>query len=179
MQKLDNMSQYSKNQEQFIDFTQYVDYQDHNFNNLKTHSVHPGYKTELYSDCYGQNNKTTMNNNKNRQNVISENNASSYILCNMQRKGRHDWNVGCRSRYSRRREQKVHSIQYSESNKDKLENTKQYADRQEQMIRSSHYQRGHNRQTTHTNIYHYSVCREHAKNKFSHRKVAESGKTVT
>ncbi|XP_026328383.1 uncharacterized protein LOC113236497 isoform X2 [Hyposmocoma kahamanoa] len=174
VQKVDIMCQCNENQGQFIDFTQYIGFQDQ-VNNIKIHSVHPEYKAELYSDRYGQNNRSTSNHYKNRQNIISENNANPYILYNTHLKGRYDLSGGCRSRYSRRREQKVDNTnQYSENNKDKLENTKKYCDRQEQMIRSSHYQKGCSRQKANTSLYRYYVCRDHAKYKCDYRNAAES-----
>lgn len=181
VQKVDNMSQYSGNQGQFPDLTHYIDYRDHQVNNIRIHSVQPEYRTENpYSDHYGQHNKTTSSHHKNRQNLINDSNANPYILWNAQLRGRHDLNVGCRSRYSRRREQKVNSTnQYSEHHNDKCENTNQYCDSHEQIIRSSHYQKEHNRQKTHTSLYHYSICREHAKSKCSQNSRIESGKNYT
>lgn len=177
--KIDNMSQYSGNQGQFTDLTQYIDYRDHQLNNFNIHSVYPEHKAEnLDSDCYGQNYKTTSSHYKNRHSLICEDNANPYILWNAQLRGR-DLNVGCRSRHSRRREQKVNSTnQYSEDHKDNCQNTNQYCDRREQIIRSSHYQKGHSRQKTHTSLYHYSVCREQAKTKSNQNsREIESSKT--
>lgn len=173
------MSQYSGNQGQFPDLTQYIDYRDHQVNNIKTHSVFPEYKSfNLCNDRYGHN-KMTSSHHKDRQSLISDNHGNPYILWNAQLKGRHDLNIGCRSRYSRRREQKVNCTnQYSEHHKDKCENTNHSSDRHEHIIKSSHYQKGHNRQKTHTSLYHYSVCREHSRNKCNQNfKMADSGKT--
>lgn len=181
VEKIDNTSQYSGNQGQYTDLIQYIDYRDREVNNSKIRSVHPEYQVEnFYSDRNGQNNKTTSSHYKNRQ-LICENNANPYILWNAQLRGRHDFNVGCRSRYCRRREQKVNCInQYSEHRKDKCENTNLHYDRHEQMVRSSHYQKGQDRQKTHTSLYHYSVCRKQAKNKCNqYMKNIESGKTFT
>lgn len=176
VQKVDNVSQYSGNRGQFIDLTQYIDYRD--LINIKMQSLHPEYKAEnlLINPC-GQNNKTTSIHYKNH--VISDHKASPYILWNTQLRRRHDLNVGCRSRYSRHREHKVNSTnQYCEHCKDKWTNSNQCCDRHDQMIRSSQYQKEHSRHKTHASLYHYSVCREHAKNKYSYNKVAESGEKV-
>lgn len=178
VQKVDNVSQYSGNRGQFIDLTHYIDYRDLQVNNIKMHSVHPEYKAEnLFNNHYGQNNKTTSIHYKNH--VINDHNACPYILWNTQLRRRHDFNVGCRSRYSQHREHKVNSTnQYCEHCKDKLKNSNQFCDRHDQMIRNSHYQKEHSRHKTHASLYHCSVCREHAKNKYSYNKVAESGEKV-